>query len=88
MEIPRLENDEVAFAHPLSTPSLARNSGQTIFTVSANGADSTATENLVSDGEHLVHPLVGYLDPNLDIAALFHAGEQFLVYDFLTASSQ
>jgi hypothetical protein len=55
LEIPRLDHDEIALAHPLAASHFAWDTSEATITILTNCSDPASTEYLVGDCEHLVH---------------------------------
>ncbi len=91
LEIPRPDDDQVAFANPLAAAHLSGNARKAHFTVCAKDVDTTTTEDLFGQREHLVDLRIGHLDTDAPDAGVAFNGlkssELFLVDLFLTSSS-
>ena len=55
LEVPRLDHDEIALAHPLPTSHFARDASEATFAILTDCSDPASTEYLISDCKHLVH---------------------------------
>ena len=55
LEVPRLDHNEIALAHPLPASHLARDASEAAFAILADCSDPASTEYLISDCKHLVH---------------------------------